>query len=473
MIVQALHELQHEHGYLPADQLRALAARIGEPLHRLHEVASFFPHFPFAAAARGARSESAATWLRHMAGGKKLGRRLDELAKQSPGQIAVERVSCLGRCDAGPAVSINDQVYWNKSPAEIESIIQAAVARQPLPAQTTNTSKPRWQIDPYDDRPHLRAHSPLGRRLERLDTDADAARKLPATRRSDSQARSKVISSNSGQPRFPQFRKWATVRGAAGDVKYVVCNGDESEPGTFKDRDLLLFASHLLIEGITIAGLVSGAERGYIYIRHEYHEQIEAVRNEIARAEREGYCGANILGSGLSFPVEVFVSPGGYICGEEKRALGGDGRPPGRAAQQAAAAGIRGTPWQSRPSSTTWRPCPGSRPLLLLRGGTWYRGLGTHGAMGMRFVSISGHVARPGVYEVPFGQTVRELICDTAVAACRGSRQKLKAIATERASRRFFAGRRSIVRQVSPKFVEGFEASARCVAADADDARYP
>ena len=115
----------------------------------------------------------------------------------------------------------------------------------------------------------------------------------------------------------PAYRKWLDVWQAAGDEKYIVCNGDESEPGTFKDREILLRMPHLVVEGVILAGLMTNATAGYIYIRHEYGEQIAAVRAEIERAIGLTACGSSIFGSGREFTVEVFVSPGGYICGEQ------------------------------------------------------------------------------------------------------------------------------------------------------------
>ena len=129
------------------------------------------------------------------------------------------------------------------------------------------------------------------------------------------------------------FKKWCEVREAVGERKYVVCNADESEPGTFKDRELLLRTPYLVVEGVLLAGIVLGATQGYIYIRHEYEECIAAVREEIAWAEQQGLCGENILGSGVDMQVEVFVSPGGYICGEQTALDRGDRGQAGRAAE--------------------------------------------------------------------------------------------------------------------------------------------
>ena len=149
-------------------------------------------------------------------------------------------------------------------------------------------------------------------------------------------------------------KKWDDVKRAIDDAKYVVCNGDESEPGTFKDRELLCHAPHLVIEGMLVAGLILNAKRGYIYIRHEYEEQIESVRHVLRDAQRE------VPQAFARCPLEVFVSPGLYICGEESALL-----------KSLKAAGLsRGTRLlksertafsTSRRSSITWRPMPGFR----------------------------------------------------------------------------------------------------------------
>ncbi len=449
MIVQELHHIQQEHGYLPEDQLRALAERIHEPLHRLHEVASFFPHYRLQPPP-AAEVKVCCDMACHLAGGESLRTHLEEVGKQAGNsQVSVTRVSCLGRCDGAPAVSINDHVYWNKSRSELEDLLETALARQPLPSQVTSPTARQWQIDPYGGQP--------GYEAVRRWAEAWSADKDPDTERKRVRLGDPILKTleegnlrGMGGAAFPTFRKWATVRAAAGDVKYVVCNGDESEPGTFKDRDLLFFTPHLLVEGIVIAGLVSGARQGYIYIRHEYEEQIEAVRAEIAKAAREGICGANILGTGIAFQVEVFVSPGGYICGEESALLEAmeDRRAePRNKPPLPVYEGLRGKPTIINNVETlSWVPA------LVLRGGAWYRDSGTHGAAGMRFVSISGHVARPAVYEVPFGQTVRELIFDCAGGISGG--RKLKAIATSGPSGGFLPAVIELS-QVSPKFAEG------------------
>jgi len=224
----------------------------------------------------------------------------------------------------------------------------------------------------------------------------------------------------------PAFQKWTDVWKASGPEKYIVCNGDESEPGTFKDREILLRMPHLVIEGVILAGLLSHAQAGYIYIRHEYTEQIESVRRAIQKAMKDNACGDDIFKSGRSFSVEVFVSPGGYICGEQSALLEAmedrrsqpRNRPP-----ELATNGLRDKPTVVNNVETlAWAPG------IMLLGDEWYAQQKMAGCKGRRFFSISGDLKKPGVYEVPIGTTLGELINSYAGGLKDG--RKLQAVAT-------------------------------------------
>jgi formate dehydrogenase beta subunit len=410
MIIQELTHLQEQHGYLPDAELRALAKRLGVPLHRLHEVASFYPLYrltpPPAVTVDVCRDMAC-----HLQGAPRLRADLDALAVElGGGQVCVRGVSCLGQCDRPVAVSINDHVYRGLGDEDIKKHVRTAFAREPLPHQHGDRAPPGWKIDVYKGQPRYAA---VRRFIETRDADSILKALEAANLR------------GMGGAGFPTFRKWATVRTAPGDVKYVVCNADESEPGTFKDRELMRRTPWLVIEGVILAGLVTGARQGTIYIRHEFHEEAAVLRETIATAEKEGFCGSNVLGSGISFPVDVFVSPGGYIQGEESALLEamedrrGEPRnkPPFPVFQ-----GLFGKPTVINNVETlSWVPG------IIMHGGDWYKNAGINGASGMRFVSISGDILKPGVYEVPFGQTVRDLVFGTAGGLPAGL--KLKAIA--------------------------------------------
>jgi NADH:ubiquinone oxidoreductase subunit F (NADH-binding)/NADH:ubiquinone oxidoreductase subunit E len=410
MIIQELNHLQERHGYLPDAELRALSKRLNVPLHRLHEVASFYPLYrltpPPAVTVDVCRDMAC-----HIHGAPKLRAELEALAVElGGGQVCIKGVSCLGQCDRPVAVSINDHVYRGISDDDIKKHVRTAFAREPLPHQHADCTPPGWKIDIYNGRPRY-----------------DAVRRFIETRDADSILKALEVANlrGMGGAGFPTFRKWATVRTAPGAVKYVVCNADESEPGTFKDRELMRRTPWLVIEGVILAGLVTGAKQGTIYIRHEFHEETEVLREAIHEAEKAGVCGSNVLGSGISFPVDIFVSPGGYIQGEESALLEamedrrGEPRnkPPFPVFQ-----GLFNKPTVINNVETlAWTPG------IVINGGDWYKNAGVNGATGMRFVSISGDVTKPGVYEVPFGQTVRDLVFGTAGGLPTG--MKLKAIA--------------------------------------------
>lgn len=442
MIVQELHKLQHEHHYLPADELHALSERIGVPLCRLHEVASYFPHFrltpPPAVEVRVCRDM--ACWLHGSAACKQ---QLTTLAGEIGGsQVEVESASCLGRCDGAPAVMVNDTVYFNKSPSELESIVRLTAAGQPLPSPGADCSPLGLKIDVYDGKPQYNC---IRNFVEAWKKDPDSDLKAKRKRTGDPVLKAIEIANlrGMGGAGFATVRKWTTVRDAPFFPKYTVCNGDESEPGTFKDREILRRAPWLMIEGISMAALTVGAEKGYLFIRHEYQDEIAAVRNALREAHEMGVTGRKILGSDLNVELEVFVSPGGYICGEETALLEAieDRRAePRNKPPLMSLEGLFGKPTSMNNVETfSWVPA------ILTRGGEWYKKSGTNGGTGMRLVSISGDVKRPGVYEVPIGQTVRELIYDCAGGMLDG--QQLQAICTSGPSGGFLPPKLEVAKQ--------------------------
>ena len=246
----------------------------------------------------------------------------------------------------------------------------------------------------------------------------------------------------------PAYQKWLDVWVATPQdttvlpAKYVVCNGDESEPGTFKDRELLLRTPHLVVEGMVLAGLMTGATAGYVFIRHEYPEQIHAVRAEVERAAHIRACGRDVFGTGISFPITVVESPGGYICGEQSaliEAMEDHRAQPRNRPPELQANGLWDMPTTVNNVETlAWAPYICEKARGGGKGGEAYVKLGWEvpaaeipfhdlpeklrpkdgekprrvGFVGRRLFSISGDVNRPGVYEVPVGLPLRELVMD-------------------------------------------------------------
>jgi formate dehydrogenase/NADH-quinone oxidoreductase subunit F len=206
---------------------------------------------------------------------------------------------------------------------------------------------------------------------------------------------------------FPTGQKWGLVR-AAGGVTYAICNADESEPGTFKDRQILADQPHLVLEGLLLGMAVVGAEQGWVFIRHEYGPEEAVLRAEIEALRGAGLIGPDAYGSGRRLDVEVFVSPGGYILGEETALLecmeGHRGEPrnkppfPGNY-------GLHGRPTLINSVETF-----ADVPVILQRGADWWKDQGIGDSVGWKFFAVSGHVANSGIYCVPMGTTVGELI---------------------------------------------------------------
>jgi len=211
-----------------------------------------------------------------------------------------------------------------------------------------------------------------------------------------------------GGAAFPTGRKWAAVRAADGSPKYVVCNADESEPGTFKDRVLLEHDPFVVIEAMTIEGFATGAERGFLYLRGEYPLAATRLARAIEQARAGGWLGPDIRGSGFAFEIDLRIGAGAYICGEETalfNSIEGRRGEPRNKPPFPVEVGLFGQPTAVNNVETL-----ANVPLIMAGGGAAYAAIGTEGSTGPKLFCLSGHVARPGTYEVPFGTTLRELL---------------------------------------------------------------
>lgn len=404
-VIRELRALQARYGFLPAEELRALAARLQVPLSQLHGVASFFPHFRLDPPA-SVEVRVCVDMACHLLGAERLRAALEREGARVPG-ATVQPVSCLGRCDRAPAVAVNDVILEAVAETEAGTLLQAAANGHLAPRPRDATSPPILRADPYGGHPRYEA---VARYLAAPDPEG-----LLATLKASGLR-------GLGGAGFPTADKWRIVRQAPGDPKYVVCNADESEPGTFKDRFIMETAPHLVVEGMVLAGLVTGAREGYVYLRHEYGACEQALERALRDARQQGILGPQILGSDRAFDIELFVSPGGYICGEESallEAMEGKRAEPRNKPPFPGTQGLHGRPTVVNNVETL-----ALVPLILLRGAEWFRAQGRHGGAGLKFVGVSGHVRRPGVYEVPMGLPARELIFDLAGGLPHGRRLK-------------------------------------------------
>jgi NADH-quinone oxidoreductase subunit F len=307
------------------------------------------------------------------------------------GSVTVEASPCLGLCEQAPAALVDDQAETNIDLAgnsyelgRPRSIIGGSLRL--LTANCGHGTTSLAQHGEYEGLKRAVAMQP--------------AEVIALVKSSGLVGR--------GGAAFPTGIKWEGAAAADGSPKYVVCNADESEPGTFKDRVLLLDDPHTAIEGMLIAAYAIGARHGIIYVRGEYPYIVPALENALAEARDAGYLGEHILRSELSFDIDIRLGAGAYICGEETALF-------------ESLEGKRGFPRVKPPFPTTFgvfgKPTVINNvetlfnvPLILTRGVEEYRRIGTEKSPGPKLFCVSGDVARPGVYEVPFGVTLRDLL---------------------------------------------------------------
>ncbi|HKW34019.1 MAG TPA: NAD(P)H-dependent oxidoreductase subunit E [Candidatus Acidoferrum sp.] len=393
MIFDDLRAIQLRYGFLPKAELEGLSQRTQTPLYQIHSVASFYPHFHLAPPAK-AEIRVCADMSCHLNGACELRAELERrFAGSRPEDVQIHDVSCLGRCDQAPAVSINDEIFTDVTAAGAEQIARSVLRGEEVAEPHPEQARTKCKADPYEDAEKYGVVRELVH--SRAWDDVLAQLKTAELR-------------GMGGAGFPTSMKWDLVRKQPDPVKYVVCNADESEPGTIKDRFIMTTLSHLVIEGMLIAGLVTGAKRGILYIRHEYAMQEEILGKEIRRCYHAGLLGKKILGSDLDFDLEIFVSPGGYICGEESaliEAIEGHRAEPRNKPPFPGQIGL----WQ-KPTVINNVETFINVPQILARGVDWFAAQGANGSRGLKFVGVSGHVERPGVFEVPMGTPMREVI---------------------------------------------------------------
>ncbi|MDI6689678.1 MAG: NADH-ubiquinone oxidoreductase-F iron-sulfur binding region domain-containing protein [Actinomycetota bacterium] len=210
---------------------------------------------------------------------------------------------------------------------------------------------------------------------------------------------------------FPTGRKWEACRMAPGEEKYVICNGDEGDPGAFQDRSTMEGDPHSVLEGMIIAGYAIGAKKGFIYVRAEYPLAVKRLKIAIAQAREEGFLGKDILGSGFDFDIEIFQGAGAFVCGESTALVlsiqGKRGMPKPLPRPRTAEMGL----WD-KPTLLNNVKTFANIPLIINRGWEWFASRGTKKSKGTAIFSLTGKVANCGLIEVPMGITLREIIYD-------------------------------------------------------------
>lgn len=399
-LLEVLNVAQATFGYLSEELLHYVSQQLKLPFARVYGVATFY-HM-YALEPTGDHHCFICTDPACMiAGGEELlaaSQRYAQAATKD--NITVKRATCLGLCDQAPAALDNGVAYVTLTADDIALMFLGQAPRAGLHV----TGEPRimtrhiGELEPTDLERHRQHGAFLA--LEKVLSDASPESVIATIKESGLAGR--------GGAGFPTGLKWEFTRNAAGEPKYVVCNFDESEPGTFKDRCLMQGDPFRVLEGMLICGYVIGAQQGYVFVRGEYHEAAGTVQEAIDTLYRANLLGQNILGTDFSFDIELRHGAGAYICGEETALF-------------EAVEGKRGHPRSKPPFPTTHglfgKPTVVNNvetlaivPDLVLNGGSWLRQWGTETSAGTKLFCLSGHVNRPGVVEAPYGITLRSLI---------------------------------------------------------------
>ena len=314
------------------------------------------------------------------------------------GLVSVDTASCTGMCDQGPALLVNNYAITRVTRQRVDEIcelIRGKVALAEWPGEY-------FRVDDQVRRKDIL----LGNGLAPGDGLAAALARGPGGLLAEIKASNLRGRGGAG---FATGQKWEACRNAQGKARYVVCNADEGEPGTFKDRVLLASHADMVFEGMTLCAFVIGAARGMLYLRGEYRYLLEHLHEVLERRRRGKLLGADILGrSGFDFDIEIHVGAGAYVCGEESALI-------------ESLEGKRGTPRNRPPFPVTrgYLDQPtvvnnvetfAASSLIARRGGAWYAGIGTGASAGTKILSVSGDCGRPGLYEYPYGVSVREVL---------------------------------------------------------------
>ncbi len=352
--------------------------------------------------------------------------------------IALRITGCGGFCQSEPNLIIYpEEIYYQKvSPDDAEEVILETVLRgkviDRLLYADPNTGERfthlneipffkkqqrlllanNLQVDPtsIDDYLAANGYSALSKVLQEKTSDEV----INAIKESGLRGR--------GGAGFPTGRKWELCRKARGDIKYVICNADEGDPGAYMDRSLLEGNPHSVIEGMIIGGYAIGAGEGFIYVRDEYPLAVRHCKSAIEKAREYGFLGNDILGSGFSFDIKISMGAGAFVCGEETALIasiqGGRGIPRQRPPFPAK----RGL-WD-RPTNINNVETWANVPLIMAKGASWYSKIGTEKSKGTKIFSLVGKINNTGLVEVPLGMTLREIVYDIGGGIPNGKRFK-------------------------------------------------
>ncbi len=407
-LMQILREIQEQLGWLSPATLTAIAGAIAWPRAKVEGTADFYSFFYTRPMGRF-RVLWSDNITDRMLGSSDLMSAMCKKLWLEPGRVSedglvsVDTTSCTGMCDQGPALLVNSRAVTRMTQARVGEMVSLIRSETPVA---------EWPAEWFAIEDNIRRKDIL------LDHGLVPGQALAAALERGPQGMLAEIKSarlrGRGGAGFSTGQKWEACRSAAGHgadpARYVVCNADEGEPGTFKDRVLLNSYSSLVFEGMSIAGLVVGAKKGLLYLRGEYLYLLEPLQAALEARRRANLLGSNILGTAFEFDIEIHLGAGAYICGEESALIESLEGKPGRPRIRPPFPVTRG--YLDQPTTVNNVETLAAACLIATHGSDWYAAHGTEKSTGSKILSVSGDCERPGIYEYPYGTTVRQVLED-------------------------------------------------------------
>ena len=409
----ALHLAQEEHGYLPRAVVDEVAELLGLLPIQVQEVVSFYPMFHSEPKGR-CHIQVCTNIACALGGARKLVRQLESKLGvaagevTADGQFSIEEVQCLGACGTAPIVQVNNRPSMERvTAADLETLLS-----NPHP---TTIEPPALVISMIPDGVEGYLLPPNGQSRCNIDEylavgGYEMAKQ--AWTAMEPEAIQEVVKNSGlrgrGGAGFATGVKWGFMPKEGPKPSYLAINGDESEPGTFKDRQIIERNPHQFLEGVIIAGRATRAAAAYVYLRGEYTTPYTRLMRAICQAYERSFLGDNVFGTGKRFDIYVQRGAGAYICGEETGMI-------------ESMEGKKGQPRKRPPFPAGWGlwGCPTTVnnvetmshvPTILQKGADWFKARGTEKSTGNTLFGVSGHVKRPGVYELPLGTPLQEII---------------------------------------------------------------
>ncbi|MGD8582572.1 MAG: NAD(P)H-dependent oxidoreductase subunit E [Gammaproteobacteria bacterium] len=411
-LLQYLYDIQYQYSCIPQQAIKPLADRLALTEAQIHGVIGFYSFLHDTP--RGNYdiliSDSITDQMlgsRHLL--DMLCNKLDVVpaTPRMDGRVTVNTTSCTGMCDQGPAMLVNG---WALTRLDENRIISIAELIE------SNTAIEQWPRD------YFRVEDNIQRRDILLSDDSGDGEALSALLKQGADATLDQIEKSGlrgrGGAGFKTAMKWRFCKQARADQRYVVCNADEGEPGTFKDRVLLNSYADRVFEGMTLCAGITGASKGFLYLRGEYRYLRAQLEKALQKRRKAGLLGNNILSEdGFDFDIEIHMGAGAYICGEESSLI-------------ESLEGKRGIPrirppfpvthgYLNKPTVVNNVETFMAAALIAVHGAAWFRSVGTEASSGTKLLSICGDCSRPGIYEYPFGVSIQHILQDCGADDCQ------------------------------------------------------